>query len=195
MDRLKIVLATNNPGKLKEVQALLGKDFTILSLADIHLETSIPEDFETLEENALQKALFIHEKTKMNVLADDTGLEVKALNGEPGVYSARYAGEPADLQKNIEKLLREMNGIPNRKARFRTVMALIINEKQIIFEGICEGEISEHRKGQEGFGYDPVFVPKGSQLSFSQMPMEEKNAISHRGRALQKVSEYLKQHS
>ena len=195
MEKLKIILATNNPGKLREVRALLNADFTILSLSDVSLETEIPEDFETLEENALQKALFIHGKTGMNVLADDTGLEVSALNGEPGVFSARYAGEPSDSEKNIDKLLLELEGVSNRKAQFRTVMALIVNHEQFVFEGICEGEISEHRKGQGGFGYDPVFVPKGYIESFSQMKLKEKNAISHRGRALQKVSEYLKPHS
>ena len=191
MDQFNIVLATNNPGKLKEVQALLQKEFTILSLADIGLEVNIPEDFETLEENALQKAKYIHDKTGMNVLADDTGLEVQALEGRPGVYSARYAGPNSNSEKNIDKLLRELGNKENRKAQFRTVMALVLHGQEHVFEGICEGQILKARSGSEGFGYDPVFCPKGYKTSFAQMSMSEKNKISHRALALKQVIDFL----
>lgn len=191
LDR-ELVFATNNAHKLSEVQHLLGKKFQLLSLKDIHLEEEIPEDFDTLEQNALQKARYIFDKTHKNCFADDTGLEVDALNGRPGVYSARYAGEGKNPKDNIKKLLKELDGVANRKARFRTVVALIINNQEYLFEGIVNGQIIDSERGVDGFGYDPVFLPDGFSLTFAEMMLDQKNLISHRARAIRQLVDFLK---
>ncbi len=188
---MKLVFATNNLNKLKELQNLLGEEIELLSLADINCDDEIPEDYETLEENASQKAQYIFDKYKVNCFADDTGLEIEALNNEPGVYSARYAGEEKDAKANMKKVLRNLNGIENRKSRFRTVISLIIDGKENQFEGIVEGNILEKERGIDGFGYDPIFKPKGYHVSFAEMDMTEKNKISHRGLAVRKLVDYL----
>ena len=188
----ELIFATNNPHKLSEVQHLLGKKFLLLSLKDIHLEEEIPEDYDTLEQNALQKARYIFDKTRKNCFADDTGLEVDALNGRPGVYSARYAGEGKNPKDNIKKLLKELDGVANRKARFRTVVALIINNQEYLFEGIVNGQIIESERGTDGFGYDPVFLPDGFSLTFAEMMLDQKNLISHRARAIGQLVDFLK---
>lgn len=188
---MKLVFATNNLNKLKELQNLLGEEIELLSLADINCDDEIPEDYETLEENASQKAQYIFDKFNVNCFADDTGLEIEALNNEPGVYSARYAGEEKDAKANMKKVLENLNGIENRKSRFRTVISLIIDGKENQFEGIVEGNILEKERGIDGFGYDPIFEPKGYDISFAEMDMTEKNKISHRGLAVRKLVDYL----
>jgi len=188
---MKLVFATNNQNKLKELQNLLGVDIELLSLADIKCNDEIPEDYETLEENATQKAKYIYDKFGVNCFADDTGLEIEALNNEPGVYSARYAGEDKDAKANMKKVLENLNGIENRSAQFRTVISLIIDGKEKQFEGIVKGNILQEGRGKDGFGYDPVFEPKGYDTSFAEMEMGEKNKISHRGLAVQKLVNYL----
>ncbi|BAX80070.1 non-canonical purine NTP diphosphatase [Labilibaculum antarcticum] len=188
---MKLVFATNNRNKLKELQNLLGEEIELLCLADINCEDEIPEDYETLEENASQKAQYIFDKFNVNCFADDTGLEIEALNNEPGVYSARYAGEEKDAKANMKKVLENLNGVENRKSRFRTVISLIIDGKENQFEGIVEGNILEKERGIDGFGYDPIFEPKGYDISFAEMDMTEKNKISHRGLAVRKLVNYL----
>ncbi|WP_372752862.1 non-canonical purine NTP diphosphatase [Labilibaculum sp.] len=190
---MKLVFATNNLNKLKELQNLLGEEIELLSLADIHCQDEIPEDHETLEENARQKAKYIFDKYKLNCFADDTGLEIEALNNEPGVYSARYAGEDKDSKANMKKVLLKLKGCENRKSRFRTVISLFIDGKENQFEGIVKGNILEKERGIDGFGYDPIFEPDGYELSFAEMDMKEKNKISHRGLAVQKLVDYLLQ--
>ncbi len=187
----ELVFATNNAHKLQEVQEIIGNKFRLLSLADIGFNDEIPEDFETLEENALQKAWFIYNKFNLNCFADDTGLEVEILNWEPGVRSARYAGEHKNSADNILKLFSRLEGKPNRNAQFRTVVALIIEGKEYLFEGKIEGKIIEEQLGRSGFGYDPIFVPNGYNQTFAQMTSELKNAISHRGIAIAKLSDFL----
>lgn len=191
---MELVFATNNKHKLEEIQALLGNSIKLLSLKDIECEEEIPEDFQTLEENASQKAWHIYNKYKKNCFADDTGLEVDFLNGKPGVFSARYAGEDKNPQANIDKVLKELNGTNNRKAHFRTVISLIIDGNELQFEGIVNGSIMHERHGSSGFGYDPVFLPDGYSLSFAQMNLTEKNKISHRAMAINKLVEYLNKH-
>ncbi|MPQ48990.1 non-canonical purine NTP diphosphatase [Marinifilum sp. N1E240] len=188
---MKLVFATNNPNKLKELQNLLGDDIELLSLADINCNDDIPEDHETLEENATQKAEYIYNKFKLNCFADDTGLEIEALNNEPGVYSARYAGVDKDAKANMKKVLKNLEGESNRLARFRTVISLFLNDEEYQFEGIVHGNILESEKGRDGFGYDPIFEPKGYSISFAEMEMSEKNRISHRGLAVQKLVKFL----
>jgi len=188
---MKFIFATNNPHKLQEVREILH-DFEVLSLSDVNIEADIPEDYETLQENAMQKARFIYEMTGLDVFADDTGLEIEALNGRPGVYSARYAGEDCSFADNVNKVLVELHGESNRKAAFRTVVALIIHGKEYLFEGSVEGTIIDSSIGSEGFGYDPVFVPFGYNETFAQMPASIKNAMSHRARAFMKVAAFLK---
>ena len=188
---MELVFATNNKHKLEEVQKLLGYNFNLLSLKDISFEEEIPEDYETLKENALQKARYIHDRFKTNCFADDTGLEIDFLKGAPGVYSARYAGPGCTFDDNINKVLNEMGDAEKRKARFRTVIALILDEKEYFFEGVVDGEILKEKQGDEGFGYDPVFRPLGYEQSFAEMILEDKNKISHRGRATQKLIEFL----
>ena len=188
---MKLVFATNNPNKLMELQNLLGDDIELLSLADINCNDEIPEDHETLEENATQKAEYIYNKFKLNCFADDTGLEIEALNNEPGVYSARYAGVDKDAKANMKKVLENLDGKSNRSARFRTVISLFLNDEEYQFEGIVNGSILESERGKDGFGYDPIFEPKGYSISFAEMEMTEKNKISHRGLAVQKLVKFL----
>lgn len=188
---MKLVFATNNLNKLKELQHILGEDIELLSLSDINCTDEIPEDYETLEENANQKAKHIFDKYNVNCFADDTGLEIEALNNEPGVYSARYAGIDKDAKGNMKKVLANLKGIENRKARFRTVISLLIDGKETQFEGIVKGNILEKERGIDGFGYDPIFEPEGYDVSFAEMEMSEKNKISHRALAVQKLVAYL----
>jgi XTP/dITP diphosphohydrolase len=188
---MKLVFATQNPNKLKEVKSMLPANMEIVSLDQIGCFDDIPETQPTLEGNALQKARYINQNYGINCFSDDTGLEIEALGGEPGVFSARYAGEAKDSNANMEKVLTLLNGVENRKARFRTVIALILDGKEMLFEGIVEGEIIEHKQGKEGFGYDPIFLPHGYEQTFAEMPLAEKNLISHRKRAFHKLSEYL----
>lgn len=191
---MKLVLASNNKHKLEEMRGILGNDIEILSLADINCHDEIPEEQDTIEGNALQKARYIHDKYGLNCFADDTGLEVECLNGEPGVYSARYAGEHPTFDDNIAKLLVNMKGHENRKARFRTAIALILNDKEHIFEGEVKGRIIEEYRGHNGFGYDPIFLPDGYSETFAELPAEIKNKISHRGNAAKKMAAFLKEH-
>lgn len=191
---MKLVLASNNKHKIEEMRGILGNDIEILSLADINCHDEIPEEQDTIEGNALQKARYIHDKYGLNCFADDTGLEVECLNGEPGVYSARYAGEHPTFDDNIAKLLVNMKGHENRKARFRTAIALILNNKEHIFEGEVKGRIIEEYRGHNGFGYDPVFLPDGYSETFAELPAEIKNKISHRGNAAKKMAAFLKEH-
>ena len=192
---MTLVFATNNKHKLSEIRAILGDEIDILSLEDINCHADIPETADTLEGNALQKAQYVVDHFGMSCFADDTGLEVDALNGEPGIYSARYAGEEHDSEANMTKLLNNLGQNNNRKAQFRTVIALLEMEggkiRQHLFEGIVKGEIIRKRRGGEGFGYDPIFQPEGYQQPFAEMSGEAKNAISHRGRAVRKLVEYL----
>jgi XTP/dITP diphosphohydrolase len=189
---MNLVFATNNLHKLAEVQEMTGNIIFLKSLADIGCEEDIPETGETLDENALQKADYIHQKFNVNVFADDTGLEVEALNGAPGVYSARYAGPERDATNNIKMLLSELKGKENRKARFRTVISLILNNEVFHFEGVVNGVITEKASGLSGFGYDPVFVPDGFDETFAEMSAVQKNEISHRGRAMRALVDFLK---
>lgn len=188
----KIVFATNNAHKLKEVKTLLGSEYEVLGLQDIACYEDIPETADTLEGNALQKARYVLKHYKIDCFADDTGLEVEALDGAPGVYSARYAGPQRKAEDNIVKLLHELNGKLNRKARFRTVVALTLNGKDHLFEGVVNGEIVENLRGDDGFGYDPIFLPEGKELTFAEMELSEKNKISHRARAVNKLIDFLK---
>ncbi len=188
---MKLVFATNNAHKLEEVSAILGNSVELLSLKAIDCNDDIPETAETLEGNALMKARYIHERYHCDCFADDTGLEVEALNGAPGVYSARYAGVAHDSEANMQKLLKELEGKENRKARFRTVIALILDNKEYLFEGIVEGEIIKGKRGGSGFGYDPVFVPQGESATFAELGEEVKNRISHRARAVEKLNQFL----
>jgi XTP/dITP diphosphohydrolase len=190
---MDLVFATNNQHKLKELQAILGDEFRLLSLKDIGCEEEIPEEQETLEGNASQKSYFIYNKYGYNCFADDTGLEIEALSGEPGVYSARYAGEEKSAEANMRKVLEKMAKINHRKARFRTVISLILNGKEQLFEGIVDGTILTEKHGGSGFGYDPIFQPDGFKQTFAEMELSEKNKISHRGRAVQKLVAYLKE--
>lgn len=187
----RFVFATNNAHKLEEVAAILNGKVELLSMKDIACTTDIPETADTLEGNALLKARYIFEHYHADCFADDTGLEVEALDGAPGVYSARYAGDGHDSEANMRKLLQDMEGIENRKAQFRTVFALIVDGKEHLFEGIVKGEIIKNRKGTSGFGYDPVFVPEGYTQTFAEMGNELKNQISHRAVATQKLCKFL----
>lgn len=189
---MKLVFATNNNHKLNEVQDLLPKGIQILTLNDIGCLEDIHETAETLEGNAKIKSDHVKIHYGFDCFADDTGLEVEALNGAPGVYSARYAGEEATFEDNVQKLLKAMKGVSNRKARFRTVISLNIEGKQKYFEGVCEGFIEEEPSGLKGFGYDPVFRPKGYDLTFAEMDLKEKGRISHRGLAVDKLVSYFK---
>lgn len=188
----KIVFATNNQHKLNEIRAIIGDRFQVLSLKDIDCDCEIEETAQTLKGNAAIKAQFIFERYGLDVFSDDTGLLVEALNGAPGVYSARYAGESCSSEDNIKLLLKNLKGQSNRKAYFQTVIALILDGKEYYFEGQVDGKIIEEEKGGEGFGYDPIFVPDGYDETFAEMSSEEKNKISHRGRATAKLVEFLK---
>lgn len=186
-----IVFATNNKNKLREIRYIVGSKYNILSLSDINCHEDIPETADTIEGNALLKARFVKEKYGYDCFADDTGLEVEALDNRPGVYSARFAGEDCNSENNINKLLSELEGIENRKARFRTVIALIKGEIEEEFEGVIYGNISHERHGEGGFGYDKVFVPENYEKTFAEMLPEEKNSISHRAKATRLLIEYL----
>lgn len=190
---MKLVFATNNRHKLNEVRAIVGDKVEVLSLNDIGCHDDIPETADTLQGNALIKARYIYEKFGVDCFADDTGLEVEALDGAPGVYSARYAGEECDSEANMQKLLQNLTGKSNRNAQFRTVIALIIKGEEKLFNGIVKGTITEEKRGDSGFGYDPVFVPEGFSESFAQMSGDMKNSISHRYRATLELSNYLKE--
>ena len=188
---VKIVFATQNRKKLEEIKAMLPDSIELNGLDHLGFHEDIPETHDTLEENALQKARYIYDKFGVNCFADDTGLEVDALNGRPGVHSARYAGEDKDSNANMDKLLDELKNSDNRRAQFRTVIALIIDGEELLFNGIAEGEIIDEKRGKEGFGYDPIFVPRGYNETFAQMPLQEKNRISHRYKATKMLAEYL----
>lgn len=188
-----LIFATNNKHKLQEVSEMLDSVISIQSLSDVGLEGDIPETADTLEGNALQKAQWVYERTGCDCFADDTGLEVEALDGRPGVYSARYAGDHCSFDDNINKMLGEMEGKTNRRACFRTVICLLENGVPRYFEGRVHGQILTERYGKEGFGYDPIFMPDRFAVSFAEMPMEVKNRISHRGRAVAKLTAYLKE--
>jgi len=192
---IKLIFATNNPHKVDEVKQKLNGAFLIQTLQEIGCMDDLPETSDTLEGNAMQKARYLHEQYGCNCFADDTGLEVEALNNAPGVYSARYAGEAKSAEDNMDKLLTELSGQSNRKARFRTVIALILDNKEYLFEGVATGTILEKRQGDKGFGYDPLFLPDGYAKSFAQLSMDEKNAISHRGRATEKLLTFLNEYN
>lgn len=191
---MKIVFATNNLNKLAEVQKMLPNSIELLTLNDINCFDEIDETETTLEGNAKLKADYITEKFGYNCFADDTGLEVESLDNKPGVYSARYAGLENNSENNMQKLLDELENKSNRKAQFRTVIALNLNNEQFLFEGICKGEITTEKQGNEGFGYDPIFKPKGFNNSFAEMTSEEKNSISHRGNAIKKLVTFLSEY-
>jgi len=190
MDQL--IFATNNQHKVSEVKAILEGKYDVISLSDAGIDIDIPEPYETLEENAIEKAKVIHKMTGKNCFGEDTGLEVMALNGEPGVKSARYAGEEKSFSNNTIKLLSKLDGVENRKAQFRAVIALVFNGKLYTFEGVCKGLIIASERGTKGFGYDPVFVPDGSDKTFGEMEMEEKNLYNHRQIAVNKMIDFLK---
>ncbi|WP_205504035.1 non-canonical purine NTP diphosphatase [Rufibacter psychrotolerans] len=190
---MKICFASNNAHKLQEIQQLLGPPFEVVSLEALGCTDELAEDQDTLEGNALQKATYVWEKYRVMCFADDTGLEVEALNNEPGVFSARYAGPQRDNQANLQKVLENLQGQSNRKARFRTSIALMLEEgEQHLFDGIVEGHIIDAPRGQKGFGYDPIFVPEGQDRTFAEMDSQEKNQISHRGRAVQQLVSFLR---
>lgn len=190
---MRLVFATNNRHKLDEVRAIVGDRVEVLSLNDIGCHDDIPETAGTLQGNALIKARYIYERYGVDCFADDTGLEVDALGGEPGVYSARYAGEECDPEANMKKLLHNLTGKTCRSAQFRTVIALIVDGEEKLFNGIVKGSITEEKRGDSGFGYDPIFIPEGFSESFAQMSSGLKNSISHRYRATQLLSDYLKE--
>jgi XTP/dITP diphosphohydrolase len=189
---MELVFATNNAHKIKELQAIMGNRIQLLSLKDIGCNEEIPEEQATLEGNASQKAFFIYNKYGYNCFADDTGLEIDALNGEPGVYSARYAGEEKSAEANMDKVLAGLLKIKNRNARFRTVISLVIDGIEKQFEGLVEGTILNEKRGISGFGYDPIFQPEGFSKTFAEMNLTDKNKISHRGRAVEKLVLYFK---
>lgn len=188
---MKLCLATNNRHKIEELQAILGNKFELVTLEEIGCFDEIPETQPTMEGNSLQKAQYVYDNFGVNCFADDSGLEVDALGGEPGVYSARYAGEERSHAKNIEKLLTNLKGVEDRSAQFRAVVTLIIDGEINQFEGIIRGKIIDELRGNGGFGYDPVFVPEGFDRTFAEMTMDEKNPISHRGRSVAKLVEFL----
>lgn len=188
---MKIVFATNNPNKLAEIRQLMPKGIAILSLKDINCFEELPETSDTLEDNAAQKAFYVFDNYGQNCFADDTGLEIDALDGRPGVYSARYAGLECKPEDNIQKILGEMKGEVNRDASFRTIISLVIDGNEFQFEGKVEGQVIPEKWGEKGFGYDPIFLADGHEKSFAQMSMEEKGAISHRGIAVKKLIQFL----
>ena len=190
---MKIIFATNNQHKVDEIRSVLPQSFSIVSLKEAGIDIEIPEPHETLQENAEEKAATIHLLTKANCFSEDTGLEVYSLNGEPGVKSARYAGEEKSSQQNIEKLLGKLEGKDDRSAQFRTVICLIIDGDEYFFEGVCRGQIITEQKGNGGFGYDPVFVPENAAKTFAEMTTTEKNVYSHRRKAVDKLVAFLSQ--
>ena len=188
---MKIVFATNNPNKLAEIRQLVPEGIQILSLKDINCLEELPETSDTLEDNAAQKAFYVFDNYGHNCFADDTGLEIDVLDGRPGVYSARYAGPECKAEENIQKILEEMEGEGDRDASFRTIISLVIDEKEFQFEGEVQGQIIPEKWGKKGFGYDPIFLADGHEKSFAQMSIEEKGAISHRGLAVKKLIQFL----
>lgn len=187
----ELIFATNNANKVKEIKSVVGSQLSVISLADAGMDIDIPEPHDTLEANASEKSAVIHTLTGKNCFSEDTGLEVAALNGEPGVKSARYAGEGRDFQANIDLLLENLTDKTDRTAQFRTVVSLLWNDQEYLFEGICQGQIISIQKGQGGFGYDPVFIPDGADKTFAEMTMEEKNQFSHRKKAISKLVHFL----
>lgn len=190
-DRIKLVFATNNMHKFNEIEKVIGSTVLLMNLKSIGFQGDIPEDKDTLEDNAAQKAYFIYDKCGINCFSDDTGLEIEALQGEPGVYSARYAGLNCSFEDNMNKVLERMKGKTNRSARFRTVIALVEQGKLTIFDGEIRGHITEEKRGSLGFGYDPIFIPQGYTITFAEMSPEEKNRISHRALAIRKLAGYF----
>jgi XTP/dITP diphosphohydrolase len=188
---MNLIFATNNQHKADEINAIAGDSFRVITLADAGIDIDIPEPHDTLEANASEKSQVIYGLTKANCFSDDSGLEVYSLNNEPGVKSARYAGDDRSFDKNIDKLLQNLGTTFDRSARFRTVISLIIDGRETLFEGVCEGQITMERRGTQGFGYDPVFIPDGSSKTFGEMDMEEKNRFSHRKKAIQKLVAFL----
>ena len=188
----QLIFATNNANKVAEIQSLVGPDFKIIDMQSAGIDIDIPEPHDTLNENALEKASTIFKITTTNCFSEDTGLEIESLNGAPGVKSARYAGEDRNFQANIDKVLEELSNKENRKAQFRTVICLIWENQTYYFEGICKGQIARTMQGEKGFGYDPIFIPDGSDKSFAQMSMEEKNSFSHRQKAVTQLFEFLR---
>lgn len=194
MQITELIFATNNANKVKEIKSVVGEQLAIISLEDAGIDIDIPEPHDTLEANASEKSFVIHTLTGKNCFSEDTGLEVTALNGAPGVKSARYAGDGRNFQANIDQLLNNLHGQTDRSAQFRTVVSLIWNEKEYLFEGICKGTILKEQRGQDGFGYDPVFVPESASKSFAEMSMEEKNQYSHRKKAISQLVAFLQKH-
>jgi XTP/dITP diphosphohydrolase len=188
---MTLVFASNNEHKIREINSLLGKSFKLLSLSDINISGDIPEEEPLIEGNALSKSRFVYNASGLDVFADDTGLEISALNGLPGVHSARFAGENKDSAANIEKVLSMLGDVNNREARFRTVIALILEKKEYLFEGIVNGTIIREKRGTMGFGYDPIFLPDGKISTFAEMELTEKNTVSHRAKAFEKLREFL----
>ena len=188
---MKLIFATNNQHKIEEIRHAIHSNFVLLTLKEAGIKIDIPEPHDTLEENAREKSNTIYQLTHTSCFSEDTGLEVTALNGEPGVKSARYAGDEKSFDKNIDKLLQKMEGKPDRSARFRTVISLIIDEEEMQFEGICNGKIISERRGKHGFGYDPVFIPNGADKTFAEMELSEKNQYSHRAKATRKLVTFL----
>jgi XTP/dITP diphosphohydrolase len=188
---MELIFATNNQHKVDEIRSVLGSSFSIITLKEAGINIDIPEPHDTIEANASEKSTVIHQLTGKNCFSEDTGLECEALNGEPGVKSARYAGEHRNFQANIDLLLHNLSGKNNNIARFKTIISLIVNGKEYLFEGLCNGRIIEDQQGEGGFGYDPVFVPDDSTLTFAQMSMEEKGKYSHRAKAVKKLVEFL----
>jgi len=191
---MTLVFASNNEHKIREINSLLGTSFRLLSLSDINIHEDIPEEEPLIEGNALAKARFVHNASGLNVFADDTGLEITALGGMPGVHSARFAGEMKDSSANIEKVLSLLADSNNRQAKFRTVIALILENKEYLFEGTVNGTIIREKRGTNGFGYDPIFLPDGKIRTFAEMELTEKNTVSHRARAFEKLKEFLLMH-
>jgi XTP/dITP diphosphohydrolase len=189
----RLVFATNNKHKFDEIRQVIGTSIDLLRLTDIEFSGEIPEDTDTLEGNAAQKAMYIYNRFSVDCFADDTGLEIEALHGEPGVYSARYAGASCSFEENMNLVLKRMEGITNRKARFRTVIALVENGKLSFYKGEIQGIITSEKRGEKGFGYDPIFIPDGFDTSFAQMTLEEKNCISHRAIAIKAFARHFRE--
>ena len=192
---MELIIASQNQNKLVEFKKILGDKINLFSLSDIGLNQEIPENEKTIKKNAMFKAKFVNTQTGKNVFADDTGLEIDSLNGEPGVYSARYSGVDRNSDKNIELVLRKLKNKANRNSRFKTIISLIIDGKSVNFEGIVEGKITEEKRGSNGFGYDPIFQPNGYSSTFGEMSLKEKNKISHRSIAINKMVQYLKENN
>jgi XTP/dITP diphosphohydrolase len=195
MNQTTIIFATNNQHKVDEIRLVIGNKLNIVTMKEAGIDIDIPEPHKTLEANATEKSTTIHKLTSSNCFSEDTGLETEALNGEPGVKSARYAGETKNFQANIDKLLSKLEGKENRKAKFRTIISLIWNNKEYLFEGVCNGQIIKDQKGNEGFGYDPIFIPAGANKTFAEMSMEEKNLYSHRRKATDQLIGFLQKQS